>query len=254
MAPIATVLWFLVPWYISVTDWLTVVPGAYFSSLSVFCLMDAGYLQCLGERQNICQVRAHVSFREWKECKIRYQNLAEVSFLNHHHAGSRNWCIWKEIAIAIVYRPSKYDHKKFGGVLEKDNSISFSDFHVSVFKGERVAFHSCKHVTLPRQGKRRWKTLPVDRDGSKSERFPGHKHRYAGKIKNNLENGFRSWSCSLVLTFFLFSRKTCFALAHFDFSTLGLPRSHSPQSLWKDSWTAQRKYTQVWLLTTVTSE
>lgn len=87
----------------------------------------------------------------------------------------------------------------------------------------------------------------------KARDFQGHKHRYAQKVKNNLENGFRSWSCSLVMTFFLFLRKTRLALAHFGFSTLGLLRTHSPQSPWKDARTAQRKYTHVWLLTIVTS-
>lgn len=52
-------------------DWL--VPGAYFSSLSVFFFMDAGYLQCLGERRKsdwqwvyFCQVRAHVLLQRMK--------------------------------------------------------------------------------------------------------------------------------------------------------------------------------------------
>lgn len=35
----------------------------------------------------------------------------------------------------------------------------------------------------------------------KARDFQGHKYRYARKVKNNLENGFRSWSCSLVMTF-----------------------------------------------------
>lgn len=156
------------------------------------------------------------SFREQKEYEIMYQNLAEVSFLNHHHAGSRNWCIWKE-TITIVYRPSKYDHRNFGGVLERDNSISFSDFHVSVFKGERVAFHSCKHVTVPRQEKIWWKLSLQTGIVQKARDFQENKHRYAQNVTNNLENGFRSWSCTLVLTFFSDLKKNVFC-----FSTLWL--------------------------------
>lgn len=55
------------------SQWLTVASGACFSSLAVFCLMDAGYLQCLGERRKsdwqrvyICLVRVHTLLRSMR--------------------------------------------------------------------------------------------------------------------------------------------------------------------------------------------
>lgn len=143
-----------------------------------------------------------------------YQNLAEVSFLNYHCAGSRNWCIWKE-TITIVYRPSKYDHKEIGGVLEKDNSISFSEFHVSVFKGERVAFHSLQACHRTQARKEKVKNSLQAGIVQKARDLRRHKHRYAQKVKNNLENGFRSWSCSLVMTFFSVLKKNMFSFSTF---------------------------------------
>jgi len=40
-------------------------------------------------------------------------------------------------------------------MLEKDNSISFSELHVSVFKEAWVAFHGYKHAKGHMQEKRR---------------------------------------------------------------------------------------------------
>lgn len=57
----------------------------------------------------------------------------------------------------------------------------------------------------------------------KSRDFQGHKHRYAWKVKNN---GFRSWSCSLVMTLFSVLKKNTFS-----FSTLGPLRRHSPVTM-----------------------
>lgn len=137
------------------------------------------------------------SFREGKEWEIMYQNFSRSLFIKSSLCWQQELMHLKRNISNCVH--SKYDHKEFDGVLEKENSISFSEFHVSVFKGERVAFHSCKMSQYPGKKGEGEKLSLQTGIVQKSRDFQGHKHRYAWKVKNN---GFRSWSCSLVMTFF----------------------------------------------------